>query len=256
MIAALVLTLATLAFGAGGAAARETGFLDRTIRVDGKAHRYQVYVPHDYRPGMPVILALHGGGERGVDGLIQTDVGLGSALRRHADRYPAVVVFPQAPVGGSWQGDGAKVALATLDRSIREFRSDKDRVYLMGLSMGGNGSWYVAYNNPDRFAAMVVVCGFLTLPRPEYAGFAPGPDPYAAVAQRIARTPVWIAHGDADTVVSVEESRKMNAALKAAGARDVRYVELPGVGHGAWDPTFRNEAVPAWLFAQRLSARR
>ena len=249
----LAFALAAISLPADGASAqsRQTGFLDRTVRVDGQEHRFQVYVPRNHRPSArtPVILALHGAGERGVDGLLQTEVGLGSALRRHADRYPAIVVFPQAAPDTAWQAQSAKVALAALDQAMREFRGDPDRVYLMGLSLGGNGSWYLAYRHPERFAAMVVVCGFVQALR-GYPAFAPGDDPYAAVAQRIARIPVWIAHGDADVVVPVEESRRMNAALKAAGA-DVRYVELPGVNHNAWDPTFRDEAVPAWLFAQR-----
>jgi predicted peptidase len=249
-VLALSLTALSLASGRVRAQPRETGFLDRTVRVDGREHRFQVYVPRGYRPRArtPVILALHGGGERGVDGLIQTEVGLGGALRRYADRYPAIVVFPQAEPGTVWQDRSAEVALAALDQAMREFRGDRDRVYLVGLSMGGNGSWYLAYRHPERFAAIAVVCGFVQ-PRGGYGAVAPGEDPYAAVAKRIARIPVWIAHGDADAVVPVEESRRMNAALKAVGA-DVRYVELAGVGHGAWDATFRDEAFPAWLFAQ------
>jgi predicted peptidase len=252
MLLVLAMSLTAMASAAPRAAAQphQTGFLDRAVRVDGGEHRFQVYVPRGYRASarLPVILALHGAGERGVDGILQTEVGLGSALRRYADRYPAIVVFPQAPPGASWQGPPAEVALAALDQAIREFRGDRDRVYLMGLSLGGNGSWYLAYHHPERFAAIVVVCGFVQALR-DFPAVAPSDDPYAAVAGRIARIPVWIAHGDADTVVPVAESRRMNAALEAAGA-DVHYVELPGVGHGAWDPTFRDEALPTWLFGQ------
>jgi predicted peptidase len=240
-----------LLFGASMDQARETGFLNRTVVVDGVAHAYQVYVPRAYERSArtPIILALHGAGERGADGLLQTEVGLGSALRRNADRYPAIVVFPQAPLNGNWQGDSARVALAALDKAEREFRTDRARTYLAGLSMGGNGSWYLAYNHPDRFAAVVVVCGFIERVR-DYPPIVAADDPFAAVAQRLKRLPIWIAHGDADTVVPVEQSRRMAAALKTAGG-DVRYVELPGVGHNAWDPTFRSEELPAWLFQQR-----
>ena len=87
----------------------------------------------------PIILALHGAGERDSDGLLQTDVGLGSAIRRHADRCPALVVFPQSPADGTWQGLGARVALAALDKAMAEFHADASRVYLTGLSMGGIG---------------------------------------------------------------------------------------------------------------------
>jgi predicted peptidase len=233
--------------------ARETGFLDRQVVVDGQAAAYQVYVPKAYDPAkpMPVILFLHGAGERGVDGLLQTEVGLPSAIRRNAERYPAIVVLPQAPPQTLWHGRSARAALGALDRTMREFRIDPRRVYLAGLSMGGNGAWNLAYNTPDRFAAMVVICGFVTPRGPLGAIAPPGEaDPFAAIARKLAGIPVWIEHGDADPTVSVEESRRMAAALKVAGAQ-VTYRELPGVGHNSWDPAFRSEGLPKWLFAQR-----
>ena len=236
----------------------ETGFLDRNVVLDGAEYGYQVYVPRQYDPSTawPVILFLHGGGEGGTDGLIQTEVGLGGAIRRNVERFPAVTVFPQAPPEGTCQGLAADIAMAALDDAMAEFSTDSSRVYLTGLSMGGNGSWYLSVREPDRFAAMVVVCGFITgrdSPRgSRYASIAPdsAEDPFAAVAQQIADLPVWIFHGDADTVVPVEESRGMAAALDAIGA-DVQYTELPGVGHNAWDPAYRSEDLAAWLFEQR-----
>lgn len=236
--------------GAPAALARETGFLDRTVTVEGRAYAYQVYVPRSFRPrpAAPIILALHGAGERGSDGLLQTEVGLAGAIRRHPERWPAIVVFPQAPPDQLWQGLPARVAMAALAQAEREFRTDPDRVYLTGLSLGGNGTWYLAYNHPERFAAIVPVCGFVGSFR-GLPPMAPGPDPYAAVAQRIARLPVWIIHGDADSVVPVTESRRMAVALKAAGA-DVTYRELAGVNHNSWDPGFGDAALPAWLFLQ------
>jgi predicted peptidase len=239
----------------------ETGFLDRTVGVDGNDYRYQVYVPRAYSEAerWPVILALHGSGERGGDGLLQTQVGLGGAIRRHAGRFPAVIVFPQAPMAApGWHGIAGRIALAALDAAQAEFSTDPARVYLTGLSMGGNGAWYLAYGDPGRFAALVVVCGFTRDWRsPEQATYPPiasgadaDPDPFAAIARRIAHIPSWIFHGDADPVVPVLESRRMAAALEAAGA-DVRYTELAGVGHNAWDPAYTLEELPAWLFAQR-----
>ncbi len=246
---------AALALGlAAPAQARETGFLDRRVSVEGQAFAYQVYVPKDYdrsKP-LPIILFLHGAGERGTDGLIQTEVGLGGAIRRHADRYPAIVVFPQAPPNTFWQDRPARAALAALDAAAREFRADRSRQYLTGLSMGGNGAWYLAYHHPDRWAALVVICGFATARGAVVPAIAPAtePDPLAALARKIAHIPVVLVHGDADRAVSVEESRRMAAALKAAGA-DVTYRELPGVDHNSWDPAFQSEELPAWLFAKR-----
>jgi predicted peptidase len=249
---------AILAVGSLSAAQTiETGFLNRSVSVDGTSYAYQVYVPREYTPSRswPVILALHGAGERGSDGLLQTEVGLGGAIRRHVDRYPAIVVLPQRVVGGTWQGPGATIAMAALDRSMAEFKTDPSRVYLTGLSMGGNGAWFLAFHNPDRFAALVVVCGFVSARSGSsgsaYAAIAAeGGDPFADVARRVARIPIWIFQGDADKSVPVEESRQMAAALKAVGA-DVRYTELPGVGHNAWDPAYRMPELARWLFEQR-----
>lgn len=254
MIARLLLAVAALLL-ATPALARETGFLDRSVTVDGQRSLYQVYIPRGTARtrGLPIVLALHGAGERGSDGLLQTEVGLGGAIRRHVERWPAVVVFPQAPAGRLWQNSEA-IALAALAAAEREFGTDRSRVYLAGLSMGGNGAWKLAYQQPERFAALVVVCGFvqpLGIPARDYRPFLPaGEDPFAAVARRLATVPAWIVHGDADPVVPIEESRRMAAALRTAGGA-VTYRELPGVGHNAWDPGFGDPALAAWLFAQR-----
>ena len=231
----------------------ETGFLNRTVLLDGTEYRYQVYVPRDFRPSTawPVILALHGGGGYGNDGLRQTDGAFAGAIRQHADRFPAIVVFPQSHADGTpgWQAKGGEAALAAVDNIIAEFNGDRSRVYLTGLSAGGNGSWYLAYHHPERFAALAVVCGFISKFRGTtssvlYPPIAPAsaPDPYAAVAKVVSPLPIWIFHGDADTTVSVEESRHMFSALKAIGA-NVQYTELPGVGHNAW---VRPTTAPTW----------
>ena len=253
MLTRLFLALAAL-FAASPAVARETGFLDRTVTVAGQRHAYQVYIPRGVTRtrGMPVILALHGAGERGSDGRLQTEVGLGGAIRRHADRWPAIVVFPQAPAERLWQ-NSTDIALAALDAAEREFGTDRNRTYLAGLSMGGNGAWKIAYESPRRFAALVVICGFVEpIATRDYRAIVPAgtADPFAEVARRIAHLPVWIVHGEADTVVPVADSRRMAAALRASGA-DVTYKELPGGNHNAWDPGFGDPELPKWLLAKR-----
>lgn len=231
----------------------ETGFLNRSVDVDGVAYRYQVYVPATYDPATrwPVVLFLHGAGERGDDGLLQTEVGVGPAIRRQPDRFPALVVFPQARRDTNWQGTSARVAMAALDRTRTEFRTDPARVYLTGMSMGGNGSWFLAYHHPDRFAAVAVICGFVS-PRGPLAGIlgADVADPYAAIARAISHLPVLIVHGEVDPVVPVAESRRMHEALRAAGA-SVRYVELPGTNHNSWDATYASPELVGWLLEQR-----
>src|SRR5437899_10747894 len=104
----------------------QTGFLDRSITVANRAYHYQVYVPADYasKPTWPAILFLHGAGERGTDGRVQTNVGLGEAIRQNASRYPAIVVFPQCPPGAQGVGTPVDVAVASPQETILAGRAD------------------------------------------------------------------------------------------------------------------------------------
>ena len=232
----------------------ETGFLNRTIELNGSTHRYQVYVPQGYTPESewPIILFLHGAGERGTDGLLQSQVGLGSAIRKHVDRWQAVVVMPQVPVQQTWQAGPGEVAIAALDASIAEFSIDRSREYLTGLSMGGNGTWYLSSSFPDRFAAIAPICAYV-MGGGSFPAIFPETEPeerYAHLASVLKDVPTWIFHGDADPVVSVTESQRMNAEFEKIGA-NVHYTELPGVGHNAWDDAYDNLEFIDWLFSQR-----
>jgi predicted peptidase len=234
----------------------QTGFLDRTVDVAGQNFRYQVYVPSNYADveSWPVIMFLHGSGERGSDGLIQTAVGLGAAIRQDAKRYPAIVVFPQVPRDSQWIGVPGEAAMSALEQTMGEFNADPDRVYLTGLSMGGRGAWYLAYRYPDRFAAVVPICGWVSTERstawPGAVVPAEDGEPFTALARRLGKLPIWIFHGEVDAAVSVDESRRAAAALESAGA-DVRYTEFLGVNHNSWDPAYASPEFSAWLFAQR-----
>lgn len=243
------------------AGAREaTGFLDRVIELEGVRHPYQIYVPPNYTTARrwPLILFLHGSGERGLDGRLPTEVGLGPVLRLHPERYPAIVVFPQAPPDVRWPGAAARLALATLVSAEREFRIDRDRVYLVGLSMGANGAWYLAYRNPERFAAVVTICGWF-VPRTAQPTAEPvvperdGPVD-SALAHRVSLLPIWIFHGDSDPVIPPEDSRRIAARLASLRA-PARFTEFEHTGHDAWDPAFAEADLPKWLFAQRRPRR-
>ena len=233
----------------------QTGFLDRSVTVGGRAYHYQVYVPVDYasKPSWPAILFLHGAGERGDDGLVQTNVGLAPAIRQNPARYPAIVVFPQVPRDSQWVGTPGDMAVAALQQTMREFHVDPNRVYLTGLSMGGHGTWYVAYRHPELFAAVVPICGWVR----EFGMFrgsvpvVPGDSAQVMtlLAQRLGKVPIWIFHGEVDQVVNVNGSREPAAALKAAGA-DVRYTELLGLNHNSWDAAYGSDEFVHWLFAQ------
>ena len=239
------------------AEAVETGFLDRSVSLGGRIYRYQVYVPSTYTPRQrwPVILFLHGAGERGVDGYLQTQVGLGAAIRQNAARVPAIVVFPQSTPDSTWTGTLASVALAALDRTMIDYATDPARVYLTGMSMGGHGTWYIAYRNPTRFAALAVICGGIS---PEvwtmgaYGRVVPidSGEAFSALARQLRHVPTWIFHGEVDPLVPVEESRKVFAALQAVGA-PAQYTEIPGTGHNSWDPAYGSPKFWAWLLAQR-----
>ncbi|MEM7795681.1 MAG: PHB depolymerase family esterase [Cyanobacteria bacterium P01_C01_bin.118] len=233
----------------------ETGFLDRTLTLDGTEYAYQVYVPRNYESvdEWPAVLFLHGAGEYGDEGLKQTETGLGSAIRSNPERWPTLAVFPQVPDDADliWQDLAGQIAMAALDETLEEFSIDESRVYLTGLSLGGEGTWYLGYSHPERFAALVPICGYVE-GIDGFPSFVPDSslDIYTDVAERIGEIPIWIFHGDADDVVPVEESRRMMAALESVGA-DVQYTELVDVGHNAWDPAYGNEALPIWLFEQK-----
>lgn len=255
----LTLLIAMAMFGCAttpDATAKHGRFVERSVDVGGATHRYQVFVPaaHASAGKPPVILFLHGSGERGSDNQSQVPVGIGAYIRQHMDDFPAIVVFPQAPAEAEWN-QVADITFAQLDAATREFNADADRTYLTGLSMGGFGTWDYALRAPGRFAALVPVCGGLVIdrrPSMNVAAVAGATDPYAAAAAKLKHIPTWIFHGAKDDVVPPEFSRRMHAALRAAGASDVRYTEFPDANHNSWDPTYQHtpELWP-WLFAQR-----
>lgn len=257
--AALLATLLTTTGCAG--MLRESpagGFVTRQLKVDGVTRDYQVFVPAAgaREARAPVILFLHGSGERGDDGLKPTQVGLGPYLRTHAESFPAIVVFPQVPDGQEWQAANARAAIQALDAATREFGGDPDRSYLTGMSMGGYGVWEIALAEPHRFAALVPVCGAVRRIRPErnleVVAVAGEADPYATIAGRLSRVPVWIFHGARDQVVPTHDDRMLARAFDEVSTVDTRYTEFPDADHNAWDPTYAGTpALWPWLFAQR-----
>ena len=237
---------------------RETGFLDRSVAIQGIEYKYQVFVPDTWTPAKkwPVILFLHGAGERGDDGLPQTQVGIATAVRLSRSRFPAVIVMPQCRKDVWWtQAEMEDVALKTLDAAQKEFHGDPQRVYLTGLSMGGYGTWYLAGKYPGRFAAIVPICGGVLLPDQARAQPAGDAKPYLEAAKKIGgNTPVWIFHGGADNVVPVTESQRMAEAMKALGG-EVHYTEYPGVGHNSWDKAYAEAELIPWLLAKTIGSK-
>lgn len=233
-------------------------FEARSVEVDGSVHHYQVFVPAPrFREGpTPVVLFLHGSGERGSDNRAQLDVGLGDYLRRHRRDFPALVVLPQVPDGEEWTGTNVDVALAALDQTSDDFGGDPGRTYVTGLSMGGYGAWEAALADPSRFAAVVTVSGALHAPDDEpplrvtqVEGLK---HPYAAVAERLAGVHVWMFHGAEDDEVPVHDDRRLFKAFEDAGDA-ARYTEFPDRGHAVWDDAYDDPDLWDWLFSKQKS---
>lgn len=256
----VAMLLCLLLAGVTGVAAEPAHFVSRSLRLDGRTYRYQVFVPGHWtsRRQWPVVLFLHGSGERGSDNLAQLSQGLPPWLKQHAQTFPTLVVMPQASDGTAWNGKVEDFALEALEASVRAWNGDRQRLYLTGLSMGGYGAWQIALDHPGMFAA-AVVCGGIRHPNDDESLFVeriPGNvgDPYAWVAAHIGRLPTWIFNGAIDDVVPTIESHRMHAALLAHGD-DVRYTEFPGVGHGAWPLAYATNALWPWMFAHQLPKR-
>jgi predicted peptidase len=217
----------------------EHGFLNKVYKSKDGDVKYVVFVPEEYKgdKAFPVILFLHGAGERGSDGLKQASVGLGKAIRNKLklnEAFPFIAVFPQCVKNWTAGAPDAKNGLAILDEVEKTYKTDKSQVYLTGLSLGGYGTWSIAAAYPDRWAAIVPVCG----------GGSP------KTAEKIKDIPCWCFHGDADTAVPVQRSRDMIDALKKAGAAP-HYTEYPGVGHNSWDNAYGTPELYAWLLKQK-----
>lgn len=238
---------------------RSHGFLPHEVATSRGPHRFFVYRP----PGrellaekLPVILYLHGGGERGTDGVKALQVGMGPVVQGTLGYFPFLVVFPQCDPSSFWAlPDMAERAMEALEIALREYNGDPDRVYVTGNSMGGFGTYYLAARYPGRFAALAPICGGIKPPPwvriPKEARLIDfDRDPYVQMAQKLGQIPTWIFHGKSDPLVPVAMSRKMAAALRQVGGI-VRYTEWPGVGHAAEEPTYQLPALFHWFLKQR-----
>ena len=224
-------------------------FVMRTVKVDGVVHCYQVWIPPNYDPSRkwPAILFLHGAGERGDEGEMQTMVGLGPALHEGRVDVPAIIVFPQCPPDERWAGKAWRIAIEALDQAEREWSIDRRRVSLTGISMGGAGVWFLVAKYPKRWSAIAPVCGYVHKPPSLPDAESPTTESFADFAQHLPPIPIWIFHGSDDPVVPVGESRGMADVLGANAA----YTEFSNVGHNAWDPAYRTTDVVSWLLKQK-----
>lgn len=218
----------------------------------GKKLPYRLLRPTPFDPAVkyPLVLWLHGAGERGTSNDHINYMGVLFAADKVRAQHPCFVIAPQCDKAFRWvETDwGARkphtqpaepsvpmgLTLALMEQQLQALPVDRARIYVSGLSMGGYGSWDIMARRPDWFAAAAIMCG--------------GADD--STAARIAHIPQWIFHGDSDNIVPVERSRSMVAALKAAGGTP-RYTEVAGRNHFVWDDAMNNPEFFTWLFSQR-----
>ncbi|WZO95860.1 family 16 glycoside hydrolase [Isosphaeraceae bacterium EP7] len=214
------------------------GFHLRTVKTPGGDRKYTLWVPEGYdaSKAWPAILFLHGSGERGEDGVIQAQTGIGPAIAANPGRFPALVVIPQAKKTWAAGSDDANEALAALEDVTSAFKVDPDRVVLTGLSMGGSGAWQMAASHPKKFSAVVPICGQGKLDS----------------VDAIKGLPFWTVVGDDDRDATVLNMREMVAALRSAGAK-AGQTEFRGVGHNSWDRAYNDAGLIGWMLAQSRS---
>jgi poly(3-hydroxybutyrate) depolymerase len=234
---------------------QETGFLNRTLQFRGATYHFQVYLPEGFQRDdhkqWPIILFLHGRGERGAEGMWQTQIGLPAAVRDHPERWPFIIVIPQCPHYHYWTDpDMQAMAMATLDQETQEFNADPSRTYLTGLSLGGYGAWELARSYPKRWAAIAIAAGgiFWSYAPERWKELSTLPEQYA---RAVGRTPVWIFHGSLDPIVPVREDEVMYEAFKASNGH-MRFWIYQGLSHDCWFRAFNEPDVPRWLLAHRL----
>jgi predicted peptidase len=233
-----------------------TGFIDKTLAKDGAAAvSYVLYVPRGYDTAQewPLVVFLHGAGERGADGMIQSDVGIGHAIRKNPERFPCLVLMPQCPLDKFWD-----VAFDDIEKMMevtrKDYRVDPARVTLTGLSMGGYATWFWGPNKLDLFAALMPICGGGD-PRNDMKHLAGDMslERFGTMEERVAKlatVPIWAFHGKKDRTVPAFRSRQMVSKVTKAGG-DVKYTEYPEDGHNSWDSAYGDAEAIAWLLAQR-----
>jgi len=218
---------------------------------DGRSLPYRMLLPRSVEAPLPLVLLLHGAGERGEDNVAQLGNGAAEWLGSDdAQRdFPCVFVLPQCPASARWvevdwsaarhdmplsPSQPLLLVQTLIDELLATQPIDPRRLYVVGLSMGGYGTWDLISRLPQRFAAAVPICG--------------GGDP--SQASGLVHLPLWAFHGAQDPVVSVERSRQMIQRLRSLGGQP-RYTELPEVAHDAWNTAFSHPDLRPWLFAQR-----
>ena len=191
-----------------------------------------VYLPPDVKKGMPLLVWLHGASLRGTDVQMVKRYGPPAVAQRRED-FPFVILSPQCPPGQSWTDSEALMRL--VDEVMIEHRIDPQRVYLTGLSMGGGGAWFLASRHPNRFGAVVPMCG---------------PTQPALWASGLKKTPIWCFHGEKDDVVPLKRSKDMVKALKKIGNKP-KFTIVKGKGHDITS-LYYDDDIYKWLLSKKI----
>ncbi|MDQ3063172.1 MAG: alpha/beta hydrolase-fold protein [Acidobacteriota bacterium] len=217
----------------------------RIVQANSNEFNYQIYIPPQIqsKQNLPVIVFLHGIGQRGSGGIVPTEGTSGAVVRHYFAQVPAIVLLPQCRQGSYWSDPVMdEMVMNMLAQTIEEFGADAQRIYLIGVSMGGYGVWHFASHYSEKFAALVSICGGSSI-REE--------NRFDSIARKVGETPAWLFHGADDRVVPVGESRQIVKALEANGR--VKYNEYAGVGHNVWLNVLGEKDLLPWLFAQKQS---
>jgi predicted peptidase len=197
--------------------------------------KFLLYLPKDFgkeKKKWPLMMFLHGSGERGDD-LEKVKVHGPPKLVAQGKEFPFIIISPQCPEGTRWASQ-VEMLNALLDEAMAKLPVDEERIYLTGLSMGGQGVWHFAYQYPQRFAAIAPVCGW-------------GVRDVMCVFKNM---PAWIFHGAKDDVVPVAESERLYEGLKKCG-NDVKYTVYPDANHDSWTETYNNPELYTWLLQHK-----
>lgn len=237
----LLLTIALLSSTAGEASLLADEPALKPNRVDVQVRlemNYLLYLPKDYdqQPKWPMVMYLHGGGERG-NNLEKLKVNGLPKLIAQGRQFPFIVVAPQFPEDKFWWEPVHLTAL--LDEVISKYKVDTDRISVTGLSTGGFGCWGLAAHIPNRLAAIAPICG--------------GGEPYWT--KKLSHLPVWAFHGAKDPIVAVERSIAMDEAMKKNGGQP-KLTIYPEAEHDSWTETYNNPELYEWLLAQKRTERK
>jgi predicted peptidase len=212
---------------------------------------YLLYLPKGYDAAAdkrwPLILFLHGAGESGTNVWRVDFHGPSRFLLLHPE-FPFILVSPLCPPERGWSNE---TLLALLDEVTASHKVDTNRVYLTGLSMGGYGTWSLATSHPERFAAVVPICGGGSM-----IDIILGDRGYMPTRKaNFKGLPVWAFHGGKDNVVPPQESERMIEAMKKLGAGDVKLTIYPDATHNSWEQTYTNAAVYDWMLSHTARAK-